>query len=241
MAIEKYTRDFKGIWIPKEIWLNEEMTLMEKIFLVEIDSLDNEDGCYASNKHFSEFFQISKGRCTQIIKALEAKKYIKIDYERSGKQVTRRIIKVVRKLNTPIKYSKHPYLENAEENNTSLNNTFNKDIVGQAQTMPIKEIVDYLNERTGSSYRPTTPSTKKLIQARIKEGFTEEDFYKVIDTKTSEWLKDSQMKKYLRPQTLFGTKFEAYLNEQKVEEARLTPSQIKDEEIRRRTVSRWQS
>lgn len=87
------------------------------------------------------------------------------------------------------------------------NSTANND------SIPIKEIVGYLNEKTGCTYRPTTPSTKKLIQARIKEGFAEDDFYKVIDTKTSEWLKDPRMKKYLRPQTLFGTKFESYLNE----------------------------
>ena len=55
------TRDFKGIWIPKEIWLNKNLKLIEKIFLVEIDSLDNEDGCYASNKYFAEFFGITKG------------------------------------------------------------------------------------------------------------------------------------------------------------------------------------
>ena len=66
-------RDFKGIWIPKEIWLNQELKLIEKIFLVEIDSLDNENGCFASNQYFANFFGISKGRCSQIISELEKK------------------------------------------------------------------------------------------------------------------------------------------------------------------------
>ena len=66
-------RDFKGIWIDKSIWLNNDLTVMEKLFLVEIDSLDNERGCFASNAHFSEFFQLSKNRCTEIIKSLEEK------------------------------------------------------------------------------------------------------------------------------------------------------------------------
>ena len=60
--MEQQERTFKGIWIPKEIWLNNELTLQEKVILVEIDSLDNDDGCFASNKYFSEFFGISAGR-----------------------------------------------------------------------------------------------------------------------------------------------------------------------------------
>lgn len=53
-------RDFKGIWIPKEIWLNTHLTMNEKLFLVEIDSLDNEKGCFASNDYFAEFLAYLK-------------------------------------------------------------------------------------------------------------------------------------------------------------------------------------
>ena len=123
-------RDFKGVWIPKEIWLNKDLTIMEKLFLVEIDSLDNDKGCFASNAHFSEFFGITKGRCTQIIKSLEKKGLVTIKLEREGKNVSKRIIKVVRKLNTlvsklntPLSETKHPYLENDEGSNTSNSNT----------------------------------------------------------------------------------------------------------------------
>ena len=55
--------------------------------------------------------------------------------------------------------------------------------------------------------------TKKFINARINEGYKETDFYKVIDVKCSKWLNDPKMNEYLRPETLFGTKFESYLNE----------------------------
>lgn len=120
-----YERDFKGIWIPKEVWLSDALTMQEKLFYVEIDSLDNEDGCFASNAHFAEFFDVSKGRCTQIVKSLESKKLITINLEYKGKQVVRRLIRVVNKLNTPLSNPKHPYLENDEGNNTSLNNTTN--------------------------------------------------------------------------------------------------------------------
>ena len=74
-------RDFKGIWIPKNIWLNKDLNVMEKIFLVEIDSLDNDNGCFASNDYFSDFFELSKNRCSEIIKQLEKKGFINITYQ----------------------------------------------------------------------------------------------------------------------------------------------------------------
>src|SRR5699024_12324925 len=73
------------------------LTIMEKLFLVEIDSLDNDKGCFASNAHFAEFFGITKGRCTQIIKSLEKKGLVTIKLEREGMNESKRIIKVVRK------------------------------------------------------------------------------------------------------------------------------------------------
>ena len=73
-------------------------------------------------------------------------------------------------------------------------------------------IISYLNEKAHTKYRPSSNKTKTLIKARINEGYTEEDFKKVIDNKTEEWL-NSDMGKYLRPETLFGPKFESYLNQ----------------------------
>jgi uncharacterized phage protein (TIGR02220 family) len=79
--------------------------------------------------------------------------------------------------------------------------------------IPIVEILDYLNLKTHSHYKPTTKKTKTVINARINEGFTLGDFKKVIDLKTAEWLNDPHWSKFLRPETLFGTKFESYLNQ----------------------------
>ena len=77
---------------------------------------------------------------------------------------------------------------------------------------PYNEIVDYLNAKAGTRYKASTASTRKLIKARLKEGFTIEDFKAVIDKKCAEWLTNSKMEQYLRPETLFGSKFEGYLN-----------------------------
>ncbi|WP_415279361.1 conserved phage C-terminal domain-containing protein [Clostridium perfringens] len=73
-------------------------------------------------------------------------------------------------------------------------------------------IIEYLNSKTRKSYKSTTRKTQSLIKARIDEGFNEEEFFKVIDSKVSEW-KGTEYEKYLRPETLFGNKFEGYLNQ----------------------------
>lgn len=83
----------------------------------------------------------------------------------------------------------------------------------KSQKIPYEKIVDYLNRKTNSHYRPTSKATRRLIKARYNEGFTDIDFKTVIDKKCAEWLQDGNMVQYLRPETLFGTKFEAYLNQ----------------------------
>lgn len=76
-----------------------------------------------------------------------------------------------------------------------------------------KAVVDYLNEKTGSAFRVANKKTQSLINARLADGFTLADFQAVIDKKCSDWLGSEKYQRYLRPETLFGTKFEGYLNE----------------------------
>lgn len=78
--------------------------------------------------------------------------------------------------------------------------------------IPYKEIIDYLNEKADKKFKHTSEKTKKSIRARWNEGFRLDDFEKVIDNKSVQW-KGGNMEQYLRPETLFGTKFEGYLNE----------------------------
>lgn len=75
-----------------------------------------------------------------------------------------------------------------------------------------KEIISYLNMILDSNYKYTTKKTQDCIKARLNEGFTVDDFKTVIDKKAKEWL-GTDMEKYLRPETLFGNKFEGYLNQ----------------------------
>ena len=76
-----------------------------------------------------------------------------------------------------------------------------------------RKVVDYLNDKSNKNYKTNSKATKRLIKARLNEGFTLEDFIQVIDTKALAWLKDPKMNTFLRPETLFGIKFEGYLNE----------------------------
>lgn len=73
-------------------------------------------------------------------------------------------------------------------------------------------VIEYLNLKTNKSYRSTSKKTQSLIDARTNEGYSVDDFKKVIDIKTIQWL-NTEFENYLRPETLFGTKFESYLNE----------------------------
>lgn len=125
-TITNDNRSFNGVWIPKKYWLDENLTPMELLFMAEIESLDGENGCYASNNHFAQFFGISASRVSQVINGLKEKGYLTIAYNKQGKQVLNRIIRVVNKLNestkntkTPIKNTKGGYLENAKGSNTT--------------------------------------------------------------------------------------------------------------------------
>lgn len=81
-----------------------------------------------------------------------------------------------------------------------------------SESIPYKEIIEYLNDKADRKYKHSTSKTKSLIKARWNEEFNLEDFKIVIDKKVASW-SSNDMSKYLRPETLFGPKFESYLNE----------------------------
>jgi len=90
-------------------------------------------------------------------------------------------------------------------NNHNININHNKSL--------INSIISYLNEKADKNYKSNTKTTIDKIKARINEGFTIGDFKKVIDTKVAKWKTDPKMNEFLRPETLFGNKFDGYLNE----------------------------
>ena len=110
----------------------------------------------------------------------------------------------------------NPRLRNTNSKKQQVKETTSKRNNGSAEAEPSpihKDVIDYLNEKIGARYKASSAINKRLIDARVKEGYTLDDFKRVIDNKVFSWSQDQKMSKYLRPQTLFGTKFESYLNE----------------------------
>ena len=100
------------------------------------------------------------------------------------------------------------YTETTTENNGSKEKPLK--VVWTEET---KYIIDYLNKRTGKKYSVKTKKTAQLVHKLLDNGFTVEDFERVIDIKCKQWLNNEKMNQYLRPRTLFSEKFEDYLNE----------------------------
>lgn len=133
------SRDFKGVWIPKEIWLSEELNIQEKCLLVEIDSLATHNECFASNEHFSKFLGLSKDRISRMISGLKSKGFIEttIIYKEGSKEIDKRIISTIGYRQKQLEGYSRKHQEgigenndkgigkNTKDNNTVINNTIN--------------------------------------------------------------------------------------------------------------------
>lgn len=194
-------RDFKGVWIPRTVWLDTRLNALDKIILTEIDSLDmSEKGCYASNKYIAEFCQCSETKVSTAISKLIKYGYLYVQsFDGRQRILKSRLSNFERQ---DIKNCKSDF-EELKENNTKRDTSNNTEIY--------KKIIDYLNEKAGMKYKASSKATQGHIKARLAENYTVEDFYSVIDKKCAEW-RGTEFEQYLRPKTLFGTKFEDYLN-----------------------------
>ena len=112
-----------------------------------------------------------------------------------------------------------PKYNNVIEHKNRTNN-INKGPAKKAEPeeIPYKEIIDYLNSKTKAHYKASSKVNQRLIKARIKDGYTLEDFKTVINNKAFEW-QHTDMWKYMRPSTLFGSHFDDYLNENKLQKS----------------------
>lgn len=206
--------------IPANVRYDKDLSANAKLLYGEITALSNGEGyCWATNSYFANLYNVKNVAVSRWVSQLIKKGYIKsvIIYKNGTKEIESRrlyigdtcVIKndntpIIKKDNTSIiKNDNTPIIKKDKENNTSINNT---------SINIYSRVIDYLNKKANTKYRATTKKTKDLIKARLNEGFIEEDFIKVIDNKVGEWI-NTDMEKYLRPETLFGTKFEGYLNQ----------------------------
>jgi hypothetical protein len=187
-------RDFKGVWIPKDIWLDENLTWMEKLLLVEIDSLDAEKGCFASNDYFAKFFQLSKSRISDLIGQLVSKGYITTFLLYEGKQVKRREITMVipiRKFEGGIRKTEEGYSENAQDNNTLVNNTIsnnNNKLYSHKEAFVNR--VDEFKDKLGNQYE-TFISYWTEANDKGKMRFQDQKFFD-ISRRIATWVKNSK-------------------------------------------------
>lgn len=203
--------------IPASVRYDKKITPNAKLLYGEITALSNQQGyCWASTNYFQELYGVSRISIQKWLKSLEENNYISrsIVFKSDSKEVDKRVITIVsypskEKLTPPLTKVSDPSKEKLTDNNT-FNNTSNKDLIGEQ--IPFSKIISYLNDKTGKRYK-VTQKWKDLIKARWNEGQRLDDFTKVIDVKAEQWLNDEKMNQYLRPQTLFGNKFDEYLNE----------------------------
>lgn len=142
----------------------------------------------------------------QTINGVKRCNYYVVDNSTDGKEAPQEVVK---KFNGGSKKTLH--------NNIIYNivdNIVDNNIVENAEKYDMKvitEIVDYLNEKAHKNYKPNSKATMRHINARLNEGYTLSNFKQVIDNRCATWL-GTDMEQYLRPETLFGSKFESYLN-----------------------------
>lgn len=167
-----FNRKFDGIWIPKELWFDQNLTLQEKIFFIEINSLDNEDGCYATNEYFANFFGISKTRASLIIKSLIDKKYIKssLIYKENSKEIERRVLNInyIPYL-TKVKY---PIQQKLKDNNT-INNTLIKEEKEKINKKE-KEVFEKTNSENSEEIYPVV-EISKIWKNKFKNYYFDEE------------------------------------------------------------------
>ena len=187
--MENFKRKFDGIWIPKELWFDQNLTLQEKIFFIEINSLDNEDGCYATNEYFAKFFGLSKVRVSEVINSLINKNYIKrtLIYKENSKEIDQRILNVLKypptekavypplgKQDTPpLGKQDTPPLGKFIDNNTVFNNTLIKEEKEKINKKE-KEVFEKTNSENSEEIYPVV-EISKIWKNKFKNYYFDEE------------------------------------------------------------------
>lgn len=130
----------------------------------------------------------------------------------SNENVTQCNVTPVTQCNVTVTQENREEKNREEKKRKDINDIVEEKEISMEEKIPYKEIVDYLNLKAYKHYQYKTNKTLACIKARFNEGFNKDDFFYVIDVKVAEWLNDPKMDKFLRPETLFGNKFEGYLN-----------------------------
>lgn len=180
----------------------------------EIETQEEKNTVYIDSKELrntknTEYYSDSKDTVKQEIESNNIKNTIDTVNTRNRESIENNNIKsYITPYSPPLSGENKTETETETEKNREKPKTETKTQI----TEIADRVVDYLNLKAGTSYRHGIAKTISLVSARLKDGFTENDFTLVINKKCEEW-KKTDYAKYLRPETLFGTKFESYLNQ----------------------------
>ncbi|EGT4537005.1 TPA: conserved phage C-terminal domain-containing protein [Clostridioides difficile] len=239
MELLKDSRKRDWFWVENNLIDREDLTIYEKMIYMTLVRHSNENSiCFPSYRTIAQKSGCSERQAKKVVKDLEKKKLIKKENRTKGnskeKESNVYIVlstkvggecdaqQVVNVMHNSGECDAQQVVNVVHSNKTNINKTnLTNNIYSSVEQKEektkdkeiYKRVIDYLNKTADKSFKSTTKKTISLIDARLKEGFTEEEFYKVIDNKVLNWLDDDKMNAYLRPETLFGNKFESYLNE----------------------------
>lgn len=152
-------REFKGVWIPKEVWLDERLSALDKCIFVEIDSLDNEEtGCYCSNEYLAEFCQCSITKVSTAIKKLIDYDYIYLESFNGRQRVLKR--QTFKKCKAELQKVKANNIDNNKNNNNNKENKTKENC---------QIIFDHWNSKNIRTCRSLTDKVVKAISKRLKD------------------------------------------------------------------------
>lgn len=186
--------------IPADVRYDERLSPFARLLFGELTALSNEKGySWASNDYFAKLYKVTKQAVSKWIKSLEDCNYIKIEYIREGKQIKTRKVSIsvdryqpqIKGVSTTDEGGCQPQIE---ENNTSTNNTINKNI---------DSVLTFFKEESGKSIKIETASHRKLVKTAFRKGYTVQDLKDVITLKNTEWKDSEKMKGCIVPRTLF--------------------------------------
>jgi len=189
--------------------------IYEKVFDLDVSSRAKlllslvlsfgDSGCTMSNKTLCKKLSCSQMSVDRAIKELVSRGFI----SREIKDRYKRVLKPI--FGEGVNQNDYGVNQNDEAPLIKLVTYKNKEDKNTYKS-EIKEIISYLNSQAKRRYRDNTASSIKPITARLNEGFTIDEFKRVIDIMVDKWANDERMKQFLRPETLFSNKFDGYLN-----------------------------
>jgi uncharacterized phage protein (TIGR02220 family) len=207
-----------------DVRYNKELKANEKLLFSEITALANKYGyCTASNGYLADLYDVKKTTVSHWLIHLKEKNYIRIEIERNDKKeiISRKIYPV----STPIaqksnRYSTNdqdPIAQKSKENITSINNINISDKDNSESNnknrFNYSKFINSINEVANTNFRNSS-NNRKLIHARLADGYTEEELIKVIKFKANQWKDNEKMKKYIVLTTLLRpSNFDKYIQE----------------------------